>query len=138
MEQVEFNQTIDLVEQKLISELLNDALIVEGAILKLEPKDFINKNMATIFGSIASLHREGKHIDEHTVIEFIYDHNDMHFDDYQAVIKSLANKFTTSTEVSDHIELIKNASIKRQMDRFAGDLVTSKINFTGFNDQVYQ
>jgi replicative DNA helicase len=135
--ELQTKQIIDTVEQKLIGELLNNSFVLEDAVLKLEPRDFGNSNMAAVFGAIVALYNDAKTIDEHTVIDYLTSHTNMQFDDYVVIVRSLASQFGTAADVEDHIDLIKNASIKRRMDQFAGELVTTPINFTDFNDQIY-
>jgi replicative DNA helicase len=134
--QFEIDNSIEAVESKLISELLNDPNTIEEAILKLEPTDFSNKQLASIFGAIMKLNQSGKSSDEHTVIEYLNSRKENQFDDYQMVIRALSSKFANSIDVSDHIDLIKNASIKRQLNEFGTEISTTKIDFTGFEGQI--
>jgi replicative DNA helicase len=132
------NQLIDPIERELISEILNDSSIVEEAILKLEPGDFVNKQMAAIFHAVVQLHREAKTISEHTVLNYISNHKEMHFDDYELVIRTLANKFVSITDFEDQVDLIKNASIKRQLNEFAGEIINTDMDITKFNELLFE
>jgi replicative DNA helicase len=127
------NEIIEPIEQELISEILNDSIIAEDAIVKLEPKDFVNKQMAVIFGVISKLHSDGKKINEHTITTYIQAHKELQFEDYVMVIKTLSNKFVSS-DIEDHIDLIKNASIKRQINEFAEEMIDTNMDITKFDE----
>ncbi|MDR1234486.1 MAG: replicative DNA helicase [Mycoplasmataceae bacterium] len=131
------NQLVEPIERELISEILNDTSIVEDAILKLEPVDFVNRQMASIFNTIIKLHTDAKTISEHTILNYISTHKEMQFDDYELVVKTLANKFVSTTDFEDHIDLIKNASIKRQLNTFADEIITTDMDITKFNELLY-
>jgi replicative DNA helicase len=133
--QFENDNVLEEVEQKLISELLNDPGEIEEAILKLEPTDFSNKQLASIFGAIKKLNQSGKKSNEHTIIEYLDSHKENQFDEYQMVIHVLSNKYTNSIDVTDHIDFIKNASINRQVNEFGHDISTAKISFTNFEGE---
>jgi replicative DNA helicase len=128
------NQIVEHVEQELISEILSDISVAEDAVLKLEPADFANKQMAAIFNVIIALHEEGKSIDEHTITSYIQAHNELQFDDYALVIKTLSHKFVSVADADDHIELIKNASIKRQINSFAEEMIETNMDPIQFDE----
>jgi replicative DNA helicase len=131
------NQLIEPIERELISEILNDESIVEEAILKLEVSDFVNKHMAVIFNTVTKLHSEAKTINEHTVLNYISSHPEIQFDDYELEVKTLANKFVSTTDFADHIDLIKNASIKRQLNDFASEIIATDMDITKFNELLF-
>jgi replicative DNA helicase len=128
---------IEPIERELISEILNEPGIAEEAILKLEPMDFVNKPMAIIFNTITKLHNEAKTIDVHTILNYISAHPEMQFDDYELEIQTLANKFVSTTNFEDHIDLIKNASIKRQLNDFASEIIATDMDITKFNELLF-
>jgi replicative DNA helicase len=131
------NQLIEPIEQELISEILNDQAVMEEAILKLEPRDFVNKHMAVVFNIIAKLHSDAKTVSEHTILNYISAHTEMQFDDYEMIVKTLANKFVSTTDFQDHIDLIKNASIKRQLNDFASEIINTDMDITKFNELLF-
>ncbi|MDR3330087.1 MAG: AAA family ATPase, partial [Mycoplasmataceae bacterium] len=131
------NQIVEHVEQELISEILSDISVAEDAVLKLEPADFANKQMAAIFNVIIALHEEGKSIDEHTITSYIQAHNELQFDDYALVIKTLSHKFVSVADADDHIELIKNASIKRQINSFAEEMIETNMDPIQFDELLW-
>jgi replicative DNA helicase len=131
------NQLIEPIEQELISEILNDQSVAEDAILKLEPRDFLNKHIAIIFNIIIKLHSEAKTISEHTILNYVSTHQEMQFDNYEMEIKRLANKFVSTVNFEDHIDLIKNASIKRQLNEFANEIIATDMDITKFNELLF-
>jgi replicative DNA helicase len=131
------NQLIEPIEHELISEILNDPTLAEDAILKLEPRDFISKPMAIIFNTIVKLRSDAKTISEHTVLNYLSTHKEMQFDDYELEVQTLANKFVSTTDFKDHIDLIKNASIKRQLNDFANEIINTDMDITKFNELLF-
>ena len=136
MEDSKINRLIEDVEKDLIAEIINDSYVLEDVILKLEPHDFTNTDMARIFGVILELAKNNKVVNEANIIDFINNHSEVQFNDYEIIIRALSNKFVNSADVEGHIDLIKNASIKRQLESFAGELPSTKIDVPNFNDQI--
>jgi replicative DNA helicase len=136
MENTKVNQLIDDIEKSLIAEIINDTYVLEDVVIKLEPHDFSNNDMKRIFGVILELTKNNKTVSEANIIDYINNHHEVQFNDYEIVVKSLSNQFVNSADVEDHIELIKNASIKRQIENFAGDLHETKIDVPNFNEQI--
>jgi replicative DNA helicase len=132
------NQLVEPIERELISEILNDQSVMEEAILKLEPQDFVNKSMAAIFNTIVQLYKEAKNINEHTILNFISTHPEIQFEDYELEVKTLASKFVSTTDFADHIDLIKNASIKRQLNEFASEIISTDMDITKFNELLFK
>jgi replicative DNA helicase len=136
MEDSKINNLIEDVEKDLIAEIINDSYVLEDVILKLEPRDFTNNDMSRIFGVIVELAKNNKTVNETNILDYINNHSEVQFNDYEIVIKALSNKFVNSADVEGHLDLIKNASIKRQLENFAGELPTTKIDVPNFNDQI--
>jgi replicative DNA helicase len=136
MENNKVNQLIDNVEKELIAAIINDSYVLEDVIMKIETKDFSNSDMSRIFGVILELSKNNKSVTEANIVDYINNHSEVQFSDYEIIIKSLSNKFVNSADVEDYVELVKNASIKRQLESFAGDLPTAKIDVPNFNDQI--
>jgi replicative DNA helicase len=136
--QFESDNSIEIVESKLISELLNNPETLDETILKLDPRDFSNKGLASVFGSIVELNRNSKSVDEHTVIEYLNSHKENQFDDYRSVIRTLASRFVNPVDVTDHIDLIKKASIARQLHEFAPEIQNLKISPMDFEAKKYE
>lgn len=136
MENNKVTQLLEDVEKDLIAEIINDSYVLEDVVIKLEPRDFSNGDMSRIFGVILELTKNNKPVNENNIIDYINNHTEVQFNDYEIVIKALANKFVNSADVENHVDLIKNASIKRQLESFAGELPSTKIDIPNFNDQI--
>ncbi|MDE6477533.1 MAG: AAA family ATPase [Mycoplasmoidaceae bacterium] len=133
-----FNEkSISSLERKVISDILNDPEVLDNITNKLEPQDFLNKELGIIFSAAQALNKESKAVDPHTVINYLDSHDELQFDGYSDIVISLYNQFTTSVDVDDHVDLIKNASIKRKMDAFAAKIVDTKFDPTVFTDQMF-
>jgi replicative DNA helicase len=136
MENIKVNQLLEDVEKDLIAEIINDSYVLEDVVIKLEPRDFSNSDMSRIFGVILELTKNNKVVNEANIIDYINNHSEVQFNDYEIIVRSLANKFVNSADVEGHVDLIKNASIKRQLESFAGELPTTKIDVPNFNNQI--
>lgn len=136
MENNKVNQLLEDVEKDLIAEIINDSYVLEDVVIKLEPRDFSNTDMSRIFGVILELTKNNKVVNEANIIDYFNNHSEVQFNDYEIVIRALSNKFVNSADVEGHVDLIKNASIKRQLESFAGDLPVTKIDIPNFNDQI--
>lgn len=131
------DSSINLLEQKVISDVLNSTEVLEEITNKLEPQDFSHKELGIIFSVAQTLNKEGKSVDPHTVINYLDSHDELQFDSYSQIIITLYNQYTSSVDVLDHVDLIKNASIKRKMDAFAAKIVDTKFDPTKFTDQMF-
>lgn len=131
-------KSIDSLEEKVIGDILNDPEVLEDVVNKLDSTDFLNKDLGIIFNVIQTLTKESKVVDPQTVINYLDNHQELQFDGYQERIFSLFNKFTTSIDVTDHVDIIKNASIKRKMDAFAAKVVNTKFDPTSFDDEMFK
>ncbi|MDE7433721.1 MAG: AAA family ATPase, partial [Mycoplasmoidaceae bacterium] len=112
--------------------------VLEDIVNKLDQQDFLNKDLGIIFSVAQILNKESKIVDPQTVINYIDNHAELQFEGYNERIFSLFNKFTTSVDVQDHVDIIKNASIKRKMDAFAAKIVNTKFDPTSFNDEMFK
>ena len=131
-------KSLNTLEEKVVSDLLNDSEVLEDIVNKLDQQDFLNKDLGIIFSVAQILNKESKIVDPQTVINYIDNHAELQFEGYNERIFSLFNKFTTSVDVQDHVDIIKNASIKRKMDAFAAKIVNTKFDPTSFNDEMFK
>jgi replicative DNA helicase len=132
------NKTIDDVERRLISGVVNHPASLDDVILRLEPKDFANYEMGVIFEVICQLHCQAKHVNENTIIEYIKGNRDLRFDDYQLVVQSIVLKDVSAIEINDNINIIKTNSINQQMATFANGILKSEVEFTKFDEYLYK
>lgn len=137
----EFNavesKTIYDSEQRLISGIINNPSSLDDVLLRLEPQDFLNPEMAIIFEVISQLHRQAKNINQNTITEYIEGNRNLRFDDFQLVIQTIILKDVTPAEIDDYIDIVKNASIKRKMADFANTILTKEVDFTQFDTHMY-
>lgn len=137
-EELIVNDSVYNIEKDLISILLNDHSVLEDVLLKLQPSDFDNEYLRRIFAVISILQKEGKKVNSLTIANYIKNHQEYEFDDYQIILDSIDNSYSSSDIVNDYVDLIKNASIKRSLESFANSLLDMKFDVNNFNSQVWE
>jgi replicative DNA helicase len=127
---------IESVEDKLISIFLNDNdSAVEGNVF-LIPKNFSKKENAIIFGAMKELIENSKSVDETTVLAILNAHDDRQFPNYKTYILKLISTFTSASNVTEYIEIVKNASVKRELDKICGEIIDEKFDFSSFDKEI--
>lgn len=126
------------LEKEILTTILNDQNNLQDSMLMLVPEDFSNDNCRTLFSAMSVLHTEGKPVNKNTVIDFINSNENFQFSDWIDVIEQLVNNFYFLDELKTNIELVKNASIKRQLDQFANQIIDTKIDFAQYNNQIFE
>ena len=73
-----------------------------------------------------------------TVIEYISRNQEIknNFSEYEIVINGLSAEYTSSANVAFDIDLVKEASIKRQLNRLCNEIIETDIDFTNFESQI--
>ena len=125
------------LEKEILTTIFNDQNCLQDSMLMLAPEDFSDDYCRMIFSVMSSLHDEGKPVNKNTVISFINDNEHFQFPDWIDSIEQIVNNFYFIDELKTNIELVKNASIKRQLDRFANQIIETKIDFAQYNNQIF-
>ena len=127
-------------EKNIISCILNDPTIIDDVIAKLELKDFSDQKLRCVFQAIIDIHSQGKPVDHLTVCEYISKNDELAslLPDYRSFIYGLYYSYTTSLNLGSYIDLVKESSIKNQLNYFAENLISQKVDFTKFKEQSYE
>ena len=127
-------------EKNIISCILNDPTIIDDVIAKLELKDFSDQKLRCVFQAIIDIHSQGKPVDHLTVCEYISKNDELAslLPNYRSFIYGLYYSYTTSLNLGSYIDLVKESSIKNQLNYFAENLISQKVDFTKFKEQSYE
>ncbi len=131
------SEFIDELENQVLSTILNDKQSLQDCLLLLDAIDFNNEQVRKIFASIININNEGKSISKNTVIDYISANANYQFDDYTHYINLLSNIPISISSFKADVELIKNASIKRQLDSYANKILQTEIDFSTYENQIF-
>ena len=135
----DINNQVEIAERAVITCMLHDASVLEDAITKLESTDFANIKYRFIFEAISSIFNDSNFpVSPLTVIEYISRNQEIknNFSEYEIVINGLSAEYTSSANVAFDIDLVKEASIKRQLNRLCNEIIETDIDFTNFESQI--
>lgn len=137
--QQSLKESIWRFERYIISCMLHDFNVVEDVMSKLELSDFSNSSYSNIYYAIREIHKQGKNINALMVIEYISSNPNLanNIPDYETIINVIDSEYTSSSNAKSYIEYIKEQSIKNQVNRFASQLINEPLDFTKFEDQIY-
>lgn len=126
-------------EQEVLTTIFNDPITVEECLTCLEQKDFLDDKNALIYGAIVEIYLGHlKTINKNTVTDYIANNSKWQFTNWQSYLEQLISGFAFEEDLKANIELIKNASIKRQLDNFSQRVINTKIDFAQYDNQIAQ
>lgn len=126
-------------EQEVLTTIFTNPITVEECATSLDASDFIDPKNAKIYGAICEIHMGHlKQINKNTVTDYIANNNKWQFANWETYLEEIASGFAYEDDLKANLELIKNASIKRQLDAFAGEIVNTKIDYAKYDDQIFQ
>ncbi|XQP55525.1 MAG: replicative DNA helicase [Mycoplasmoidaceae bacterium] len=136
-------QTVDnyivKCEQEVLTTIFNDPITVEECSVALTQKDFLDNKNALLYGAILEIHLGHlKQINKNTLTDYIANNSKWQFANWQAYLEEIASGFAYEDDLKANIELIKNASIKRQLDNFSQRVINTKIDFAQYDNQIAQ
>ncbi len=124
-------------EQEVLTTIFNNPITVEECVSAIEQKDFIDDKNALIFGAIVEIHLGHlKTINKNTVTDYIANNAKWQFSNWQPYLEEIFAGFAYEEDLKANLELIKNASIKRQLDNFSQRVINTKIDFAQYDNQI--
>lgn len=126
-------------EKEVLTTIFNDPISVEECLTSLTQKDFLDDKNALIYGAIIEIYLGHlKAINKNTVTDYIANNSKWQFTNWQSYLDEIVSGFAYSDDLKANIELIKNASIKRQLDNFSQKVINTKIDYAQYDDQIAQ
>lgn len=114
------------LEKIVLGSIIVDSHIIDSAIVNLRAEDFYHKSNQVIFDAILSLHSKGLAIDLITVINELKPNKEVqNLDQY---IIELANRIGTTFHFEDHVKLLVNISIKRNLILNSYQIIQNSFN----------
>lgn len=124
-------------EREVLTAIFNDPISIEECSTFLEQKDFLDDKNALIYGAISEIFLGHlKTINKNTVTDYIANNAKWQFTNWQTYLDEIVNGFAYSDDLKANLELIKNASIKRQLDSFSQKVINTKIDYAQYDDQI--
>jgi replicative DNA helicase len=127
---------IEEVEEKLLSIFLSDHNSAVKGNAFLTPKDFSKPQNTAIFNAIKDLVENNKTVDALTTKSYFDAHPNIQFVDFSKYITKLTMQFSSIAGLDEYIEIVKDASIKRNLDKVCHDIIESKFSFTNFDKEI--
>ena len=127
-------------ERYIISCMLNDSNVIDDVLAKLTIRDFFDQKLRCVYQAISDIHHQSKPVNNDTVIEYLSKNQELSsmIDDINSYVCELSYAYTTSINLSSYIDLVKEFSIKSQLNDFAGWLINEPADFTRFKDQSFE
>lgn len=124
-------------EQEVLTTIFNDPISIEECSVALTQKDFLDSKNALLYGAILEIHLGHlKQINKNTVTDYIANNPKWQFNDWQSYLEEITSGFAYEDDLKANIELVKNASVKRQLDNFSQKVINTKIDFAQYDNQI--
>lgn len=126
-------------EQEVLTTIFNNPISIEECSTSLTAKDFLDNKNALLYGAILEIHLGHlKQINKNTITDYIANNAQWQFNNWESYLDEIASGFAYEEDLKANIELIKNASIKRQLDSFSQRVINTKIDFAQYDNQIAQ
>ncbi|WP_027123902.1 replicative DNA helicase [Mycoplasmoides pirum] len=122
-------------EENVLSLLINNSVSPDNVFAKLIVSDFSNPNYRLLFNTMLSMYESNKQIDLTIVKDNLQVQNHLS-DDMRHLLNILATKNSNPIIIDNYIQLIRMASMLRELKKLSQDILDSHINFLEFDDQL--
>jgi replicative DNA helicase len=127
---------IEKVEDSLMAMFLNNYEACIDATNHLKVSDFVKNENKILFGIIHDLIENQKKVDEITILDYLKNNENRQFKNYELYITKRSSEYKGTAPFNEYIEIIKDGSTKRSLDRICGEIMNSKWDFTSFNNKL--
>lgn len=124
-------------EREVLAIILNKGKDGEEAFLQLNTSDFFDFRTRVIFTALQRFRDEGQEIDLFSLKDYFDNNKEFQFEDYTNYIFGLNEKFTYQQNVKQLIEIIKNNSIKRQLEEFGKQLQDTDLDLLSSKEKLW-
>ncbi|MDE5552950.1 MAG: replicative DNA helicase [Malacoplasma sp.] len=125
------------IEKIVLSIVINKGQDYDEVFINLKSEDFFDYNCRVIFIILEKFREEGKDIDLFSVIDYIDQNPECQFDSYKEYILDINLKFSYQQNIKQLLDIIKNASIKRQIDAFAQTLQSTNFDVLSAKEKLW-
>lgn len=124
-------------EQEVLTTIFNDSIAMEECVASIDARDFLDEKNAKLYGAISEIYfGHSKEINKNTVTDYITNNSKWQFANWQQYLEEITSGFAYGEELKSSLELIKNASIKRQLDAFSQRIINTKLDYAQYNEQI--
>ena len=125
------------IEKIVLSIVINKGQDYDEVFINLKSEDFFDYNCRVIFIILEKFREEGKDIDLFSVIDYIDQNSECQFDNYKQYILDINSKFSYQQNIKQLLDIVKNASIKRQIDAFAQTLQSTNFDVLSAKEKLW-
>lgn len=125
-------------ESEILNTIITTPFVVDECVLNLDPDDFADARNRAIFAVVKELHDSAKPINKNIILDFMSNNEAYQFNNWRQYFEEIASAYSNDEDLKTNIEIVKNASIKRSLDRFAKEVIDTKIDFAKYNNQVFE
>lgn len=131
------DQYIVQCEAEILNAIIATPFVVDECILNLDPEDFVDPRNRAIYAVVKELHDNAKPVNKNIILDFLANNEQYQFNNWQEYFEEVASGYSYDEDLKTNIEIVKNAAIKRNLDRFAKEVIETKIDFAKYNNQVF-
>lgn len=131
------DQYVIKCEQEVLIAILDNPNVVDICMAVLSHTDFADTRNRVLYKVIYDLYISTKQINKSIIIDFITNNSSYQFSGWQDYLEELSIGFSYGEDLKTNLEIIKNASIKRQLDIFANKIIATKIDFAKYDNQIF-
>lgn len=132
-----FRNYIEKIEEDVITTILNLPQKMAEAILTLDAKDFYCDKCRAIYSALCEFNQNNStQVNKNILLDFFATNEKYQFENWQIYIETLITNFYNEDDFTSNIEIIYNASTKRQLDEFASQIIATKIDWTKSTEQI--
>lgn len=138
IKQESIDQYIVDCESEILNAIIATPFVVDECVLYLDTDDFADAKNRAIFAVIKELHSSAKPVNKNVILDFMANNEAYQFEGWRQYFEEIASAYSNDEDLKTNLEIVKNASIKRSLDRFAKEVIDTKIDFAKYNNQVFE
>ncbi len=125
-------------ESEILNAIITTPFVVDECVLNLDPDDFADARNRALFAVVKELHDSAKPVNKNIILDYLSNNEAFQFTGWRQYFDEIASAYSNDEDLKTNIEIVKNASIKRSLDRFAKEVIDTKIDFAKYNNQVFE
>ena len=123
-----YNQTdyVDELERIVLGSVISDKHVTETVLTNIITDDFKSEKNKILYNCFLRLYTSGKPIDFVTINQDLKSNNELNIVNISYVIEC-SNIIGSTANINDHVEYLKNESIKRQLTNFGQKIIQDSL-----------
>lgn len=124
-------------EKTILSIVINKGKDYDEVFLSLKAEDFYDYKCRIIFVTLEKFREDGKDIDLTTLMDYVEQNKECQFDGYKEFILNIDLKYSHQQNTRQILDIIQNASIKRQINEFAKTLQSTNLDVITAKEKLW-